>query len=183
MSSAVALANLGRQAGFRDDRGSADPTRASELAVITAIALTDRRIAARLQADAQAVWDSYSANGRRFGRGSASGSACMFSVYCSRTYLVNLPRAEAAVRGTNRPSVVQQNIGGATNVVDGIKSIGDAVVFFVKVLVSPNLWIRFGEVIAGGILVMFGLWVLVGETRLGNRVESNVKTAATAAIV
>jgi len=210
---AIEIANLGRQAGWRDDRPSHDPTRASELSVAVAIALSEsggRPNAVNAigatglwqiypgsddlkdpLANAHAAYAKYLANDSRFGSG--PGSSCLWSVYCSRTYLVNLPAAEVAVRRTNRPSAFDQGVGAvaettpgisqAGTVVAGAKSLLDVVKFAVLFLTSPNTWLRVGEVLAGSILVLFGLWVLFSQTKAGQSANAAVGTAAKGAVI
>lgn len=102
-----------------------------------------------------------------------------------------LPHMPAAIVGYRRAAVgVATNAAPAAGVIAGdlssglpdplsaIKSIGDAVIFFVKFITSPNTWLRVGEVLAGAILVLFGLWILSSQTKLGQQVNGAAGGAA-----
>ncbi len=200
--SAKQIAELARGAGWRDDQSSQDPTKASELAVAVAIALcesggrteaVDPRSGATglwqiypgdpkltdAQLNATVAYGKYQANGSRFGRGSAS--TCLWSCYCSRAYLVHLPVAEIAVRGTHRdrPAFTGGGTGLIHNVIDFTGNIGHDLAAFFGWITSGETWIRLGEAIGGAILILLALWLVLSHTQAGRDVKAGITKGAT----
>jgi len=189
--SAKDLANLARDVGFRDDRPSNDPTKASELAVAVAIALAESGGDTRAtgpaiehgtakglwqiypadesmfdpQANAQAAWNKYEGAGRKF---------TPWSTFTSKAYLVKLPAAEIAVRTTHRdrPGFTGGGEGFVHDVIGFTGNIGHDVAAFFAWITSGETWIRLGEVIAGAVLFLLALYLLFTHTQVGKDVRS-----------
>lgn len=187
--SAKDLANLARDAGFRDDEHPS--TRASELAVAVAIALAEsggdelaegpeieHGTAKGLwqiypadesmfdpKANATAAYNKYVAAGKRF---------TPWSTYNSRAYLVKLPAAEIAVKATHRdrPAFTGGGTGFVHDVIAFTGNIGHDVAAFFAWITSGQTWIRLGEVVGGAILLLVALWLLFSHTSLGRDVRS-----------
>lgn len=67
------------------------------------------------------------------------------------------------------------------NPLEPIASIAREIGLIVNFFTSPETYIRLAEVLAGGVLVMVGLWIVVTTTDSGQDASSKVKGAATAA--
>ena len=201
--SARDIADLARDAGFRDDTASNDGQsvasgkvkrrdgngygRRSELHVIVAIALaesggdrlahnpsgavglwqiccTDDEAFYDPAANARAAWNKYVGAGYSFKP---------WSVFNSGAYLPKLPAAYVGVRVTHRdrPGFTGGGTGAVHDVIAFTGDIGRDLGTFFGFLTSGSTWIRLGESVAGAALIAFALWVLVGSTKTGERVQ------------
>ena len=185
----VDIANAARDAGFRDDRPPTDATgaRHSELAWAVAIALAesggDRTAVGHTggaacgefviglwqkcsttinkslfapDANAKAAWSLYEANGRSF--------EGVWSTFPDPAR-AQLPQAEIAVKGTHRdrPGVTRPDSWPIFG------DILDAVGFLVGWITDGQTWIRLGEILGGGVLLLLGIILLYLTTKGGAR--------------
>lgn len=182
----IELANAARDAGFRDDRPPNDPEgrKHSELAWAVAIALAEshgdvtatRRINApcgtyvvgawqicgplnknlfNVKVNAQAAFGKFDARGHKFGGG-------LFSTFPTPAS-GNIARAEVAVRSTHRDRPGFTRLAGLGTLGDVLEQVGLALRF----LTSGQTWIRFGEAIAGGVLILVAIVLLYKSSRGG----------------
>jgi Lysozyme like domain len=182
----VEIANLARDAGFRDDRPPADAAgaRHSELAWAVAIALAESH------GDRTAVGHTGGASCGEYVIGlwqicrptlqnnlfdGAANAQVAFSMYQSRgrrfggglfsTFpdpaRANLPQAEVAVKGTHRdrPGVTRPSSWPIFG------DILDAVGFLVGWITDGQTWIRLGEIVGGAVLVLVGIVLLYLTTK------------------
>jgi len=185
----VDIANAARDAGFRDDRPPTDPAgrKHSELAWAVAIALAEsggdrtavghtngapcgeyvlglwQKCSATINkalfspdANAKAAWSLYEANGRKF-----EGMWTTFPDP-ARAQLI---QAEVAVKGTHRdrPGVTRP---GSWPVFGDIL---DAIGFLVGWITDGQTWVRLGEIVGGGVLVLVGIILLYLTTKGGQK--------------
>jgi hypothetical protein len=193
--SAKDIANLARDAGFRDD---AHPTtRASELAVAVAIALAESggdSLAVNPDSGATGLWqihpggDQYldAALNARTAWDKYVGAGHAFTPWTTYTgtppaYLVKLPAAELAVRATHRdrPGWTGGGTGAVHDLIAFTGNIGHDLGNFFGWITSGETWIRLGETLAGAVLVLLALWMLFTHTETGKKVQGAAKTAAT----
>lgn len=183
------IAYYARAAGFRDDRRSNDPgQRHSELAVSIAIALAESSGNTQAvnaasgatglwqihpggdqyldpQANAEMAWNKYEGRGRRF---------TAWTTFTTKTYLVKLPLAEAAVKKTYEGGTFEQ-IGGQIKRINPLDFVGDIahdLATFFAWITSGETWIRFGEVLGGAALLLLALYLLFTHTSVGKDVRS-----------
>jgi hypothetical protein len=182
------IAYYARAAGFRDDRRSNDPgQRHSELAVAIAIALAESNGDSGVvnsigatglwqiypggeqyldpQANAEMAWNKYEGRGRRF---------TAWTTFTTKTYLVKLPIAEKAVKGTYEGGTFEQ-IGGQIKRINPLDFVGDIakdLATFFAWITSGETWIRFGEVLGGAVLLLLALYLLFTHTSVGKDVRS-----------
>lgn len=183
----VAIANAGREAGFRDDEPSNDnyPGRpSSELAVAVAIALCESR------GDASAVgrpsdgsyviglWQIKRATLNRslfiprlnaqaayaLYNGRGDKFAGTWSTFDSNCYRGNLARAEVAVKGTHRdrPGITRPSAWPVFG------DMLEAISFLVGWITDGRTWIRLGETLGGAVLVLLALILLYQSTKGGS---------------
>lgn len=123
-----------------------------------------------------------------------SAGGTNWTPWTSSAYLPHMPAAavgyrRAAVGAAGAAVGVANTIaGGIGNAVpfdpfSAIRSIADAVIFLVKFLTSPNTWLRVAEVLGGGILVLFGLWILFSQTKAGQSANAAAGSAAKGAVI
>ena len=171
------LANLGREVGWRDDRPSNDPgQRHSELAVAVAIALAESggdSQAINTASGATGLWQIYPGgdqyldadNNARTAFSKYEGAGNRFtpwSAFTNKAYLVKLPIAEAAVKGTHRdrPAFTGGGTGAIHDLIAFTGNIGHDLANFFGWITSGATWIRLGEVLAGAVLVLLAMLFL-----------------------
>lgn len=102
-------------------------------------------------------------------------------------WLVNLPRAQAAVAqinttgGSSGSSSANPNVSGAnssgsipaTAVSNPITGVADAV----KFVIDPHNWFRVAMFILGGALLLWGIWELMKDTSFGTAIKSTAREA------
>ena len=108
------------------------------------------------------------------------------------TYRKYLPAARDAIAKADAVgnvdnaagAAVKDALGSVTGLFEGpFAAITGALFAFVKFLTSPETWIRLGEVLAGGALVLVGIWFLASGTDTGAAAkETGAKAAKAAAI-
>jgi hypothetical protein len=195
--SARDIADLARDAGFRDDTASNDGRpvaagkvkrrdgngygRRSELHVAVAIALaesdgnsevinssgavglwqiccTGNETLTDPAANARAAWNKYVGAGYSFKP---------WSAFNSGAYIAKLPAAYLAVRATHhdRPAFTGGGTGAVHDAINFVGDVGRDLGTFFAWITSGETWIRLGEMIAGGLLVAFALYLLFIHTR------------------
>jgi hypothetical protein len=200
--SATEIANLARDAGFRDDVASNDDVggkagqrdgthegRYSELQVAVAVALAESG------GDSQAVNDSSGATGLWQGYPGSdalldpernaqmawtkyTGAGYSFrpwSAFNSRAYVTKLPAAFIAVKGTHRdrPFITRPSAWpGVQDVIDFTGDVGHDVAAFFGFITSGSTWLRLGEVLGGAVLLLFALYLLISKTTVGKDLKS-----------
>jgi hypothetical protein len=199
--SAKDLANLARDAGFRDDVSSNDDVggharqrdgtsegRYSELQVAVAVALAESG------GDSQAVNSSSGATGLWQGYpGSealldpernaqmawtkyigAGYSFSPWSAFNSRAYITKLPAAALAVRSTHRdrPAFTGGGTGFVHDVIAFTGDIGHDLAAFFGFITSGSTWLRLGEVLGGAVLLLLALYLLISKTSVGKDLKS-----------
>lgn len=187
---AVRIAEYARAAGFRDDNPSNDPgQRHSELAVAVAIALAESggHWAVVNPIGATGLWQIYPGN-ENLKDPSANATAAYnkyvnaghrftpWTTFNNKVYLPFLVRAEAAVKKTHRDRPGFTG-GGEGFVHDVIAFTGDLpkdLATFFSFLTSGQTWLRLGEGILGGILLILALVLLVTQTRTGRAIKGAV---------
>jgi len=75
--------------------------------------------------------------------------------------------------------VVHDVVGGVKDVLGGAKDVGAALVF----LTNPQNWLRVGEAIAGGVLILVGIMVLVWHSPAGEAIRTEAPAAAKVAAI
>jgi len=192
--SAKDLADLGRQVGWRDDRPSNDPgQRHSQLAVAVAIALAESggdSQAMNAASGATGLWQIHPGGDQylnaqtnaetAFAKYRGAGDRFTpWTTFTTKTYLVKLPQAEAAVKATYSPGLRAPGGGVLHDVLNFTGNIGHDLAAIFGWITSGETWIRLGEVLGGAILLLFALWVTLGKTDTGKKIEGAAKGAAT----
>lgn len=198
----VEIAEVARDAGWRDDRWPADRTKwPSELALAIAICIAESRGNTRALGTplpdgrrAHGLWQIlanpidetlldpnwngklaysiYANNNRSF--------AGRWTAYDEGHHRAFVPRAEAAVRQTHSEKIVDRipGVGAIDDALSGLKSVGEAVVFAVKWLFTGG-FLRIGEAWAGAVLVLLGVVFVFIHTKPGAEAVSAAKGIAT----
>jgi hypothetical protein len=189
--SALEIANVAREAGFRDDQPSNDQPKYSELQVAVAIAFAEsggrptavNSIGAtglwqiypgnssllNANANAQAAYAKYRANDSRFGKG--PGSVCLWTVFCSQAYRAFLKRAQTGVASTHRdrPAFTGGGTGAVHDAIAFTGNVAHDLGLFFSFITSGSNWIRLGEAIGGAALIFLALYLLFVHTSAAPR--------------
>ncbi len=110
------------------------------------------------ETNARAAWNKYVGAGYSFKP---------WTTFNNGQYLLNLPQAFIGVRNTHRdrPAFTGGGTGTVHDVIAFGADVGQNLGTFFAWITSGETWIRLGEMIAGGLLVAFALYLLFVHTR------------------